>query len=128
MSRVSSRKRNRSKMPPWLIHTAEVLKVFWKWAYRLRSVVLAIPVAVCAVFLAIYNQATLPALVGLNVQANGVYAQMVDKSIAVFGPLALTAVCLLLTFCSKRVLYPWLISLFSLMLPILILLTNIFPG
>ena len=115
-------------MPPWIIGTVEVLKSVWKWAYRLRSIVLAIPVAVCAVFLAIYNQATLPSLVGLNIQANGVYAQMVDKSIAVFGPLALTAVCLLLTFCSKRVLYPWLISLFSLVLPILILITNIFPG
>ena len=102
------------------------LKSFWKWAYRLRSVILAIPVAAIAAFLAIYNEATLPSKVGINLQANGEYAQMVSREVAVFGPLAVTAVCLLMTFCSKKVLYPWLISLFSLVLPLVILLTNAF--
>lgn len=104
----------------------ERLKSFWKWAYRLRSVILAIPVAFGAVVLAIVNQATLPAQVGINLQANGEYAQMVGKAVAVFGPLAVTAVCLLMMFCSRKVLYPWLISLFSLALPLVILLTNAF--
>ena len=63
-------------------------KNFWGWVFKLRSVGLAIPVAVAA----------------------------------------LTAVCLLLMFISKKVLYPWLISIFSLVLPILILITNIFPA
>ena len=102
------------------------LKSFWKWAYRLRSVILAIPVAGIAAFLAIYNEATLPSKVGINLQASGEYAQMVSREVAVFGPLAVTAVCLLMTFCSKKVLYPWLISLFSLVLPLVILLTNAF--
>lgn len=102
------------------------LKSLWKWAYRLRSVILAIPVAAGAVFLAIYNEATLPAKVGINLQSSGEYAQMVSREVAVFGPLAVTAVCLLMTFCSKKVLYPWLISLFSLVLPLVILLTNAF--
>ena len=100
----------------------------WKMVYRLRSVILAIPVAVGAVFLAIHNQAKLPDMVGINIQASGEYAQMVSKSVAVLGPLALTAVCLLMVFCSKKVLYPWLISLFSLVLPLLVYITNIFPG
>lgn len=104
----------------------EKMKTLWKWAYRLRSVILAIPVAVGAVILAIYNQANLPAQVGINLQASGEYAQMVGKGVAVFGPLAVTAVCLLMMFCSRKVLYPWLISLFSLALPLVILLTNAF--
>ncbi|MBR4864530.1 MAG: hypothetical protein IKU07_08130 [Oscillospiraceae bacterium] len=103
-------------------------KGFWTWVFRLRSVGLAIPVAVAAVGLAVYNEATLPALVGIDLQANGEYAQMIAREIAVLGPLALTALCLLFMFCSRRVVYPWLISIFSLVLPILILITNIFPA
>lgn len=108
--------------------TNENMKQLWKWAYRLRSVVLAIPVAFGAVVMAIHNQARLPAKVGFDLQATGEYAQMVSKSIAVFGPLAVTAVCLLMMFCSRKVLYPWLVSLLSLVLPILIFITNTFQG
>ncbi len=103
-------------------------KSFWTWVFRLRSVGLAIPVAVGAVCLAVYNEATLPAMVGIDLQATGEYAKMIAREVAVFGPLALTALCLLFMFCSRRVIYPWLISLFSLMLPVLILITNIFPS
>lgn len=106
--------------------TAQKLKTLWKWAYRLRSVVLAIPVAFGAVVLAIHNSAKLPALVGFSLQASGEYAQMVGKGVAVLGPLAVTAVCLLMVFCSRKVLYPWLISVFSLVLPIVIYITNTF--
>ena len=104
----------------------EQMKTTWKWLYRLRSVVLAIPVAVISVFLAIFNQAKLPAEVGIILQENGEYAHMVGKGVAVLGPLALTAVCLLMMFCSRKVLYPWLISVFSLVLPLVLLLTNSF--
>ena len=99
-----------------------------KLIYRLRSVMLAIPVAVGAVVLAIYNHSHLPDEVGINIQASGEYAEMISKNVAVLGPLAVTAVCLLMVFLSRKVLYPWLISLFSLVLPILIYITNIFPG
>lgn len=103
-------------------------KTIWKWIYRLRSVILAIPVAVASIVLALYNQTNLPETVGINIQATGEYAQTVSRSVAVLGPLAVTAVCLLMVFISRKVLYPWLISLFSLVLPLLILITNIFPG
>lgn len=99
-----------------------------KWLYRLRSVFLAIPVAAASVILALHNLANLPAEVGISIQASGEYAQVISKAVAVFGPLALTAFCLLLMFCSRKVLYPWLISVFSLALPVMLLLTNIFPG
>lgn len=99
----------------------------WRWTFRLRSIILAIPVVVTAVFLAIYNMIKLPEIVGLNMQSNGEYAMAVTKGVAVIGPLALTVVCLLLMFCSKKVLYPWLISVFSLALPLLLLFTSTFP-
>lgn len=108
--------------------TKAKLKAAWKWVYRLRSVILAIPVAVGAAVLAIYNQANLPDMVGINIQASGEYAMMIGRGVAVLGPLAVTAVCLLMMFCSRKVLYPWLISLFSLALPLLIYITNTFPG
>lgn len=95
--------------------------------YKLRSVLLSIPVAVAAIALAIKNNSRLPAEVGLNMQASGEYAQFVSKNLAVMGPLAITAVCLLMMFCSRRVVYPWLISLFSLILPIFIWFTNVYP-
>ena len=106
----------------------EKAKVIFSWMYKLRSIVLAIPVAAAALIMALHNLARLPALVGLNLQANGEYAQMVGKGVVVFGPLALTAVCLLLMFCSKKVLYPWLISVFSLAIPLLVYITSVFPG
>jgi len=88
---------------------------------------LAIPVLFGAVILAIVNAIKLPTEVGINLLADGEYAFMVHKLVAVSAPLLVTAICLLLMFCSKKVVYPFLISLFSLALPLLILLINVFP-
>ncbi len=98
------------------------------WLYKLRSVVLAIPVAIAAILLAIRNLSALPESVGFDMQASGEYAMLLDRSVVVVVPLAVTALCLLLTFCSRKVLYPWLISVFSLALPVLFYLTSVFPG
>lgn len=107
---------------------SENFRSAWKWIYKLRSVVLAIPVVVIAVYLAVQNMAMLPAQVGIFMQTNGEFTVSVVKLVAVMGPLAVTAVCLLMMFLSKKVIYPWLISLFSLVLPILLLFINTFPG
>lgn len=128
MSKMDAINNKWQQMQPGLQKTAAVLKGVWKWVYRLRSIILATPVAIGAVVLAIYNQANLPDMVGVDLQATGEYAQLVSREVAVLGPLAVTAVCLLLMFCSRKVLYPWLISVFSLALPVLLLITNIFPG
>ncbi len=102
------------------------------WVYQtvmsFRKVFLTIPVVYGALRLAAYNRSHLAETVGLNLLENGEYAYTVSRSVAVMGPLAVTAVCLLLMFCSRRTLYPWLISMFSLALPLLILVTNIFPA
>lgn len=105
-----------------------VFSLIGKWIYRLRSVLLAIPVGIGAGILASRNMRLLPEAVGINLLANGEYQWMVNRNVAVMGPLAITAVCLLLMFCSRKVLYPWLISLFTLALPLLIWVTNVFPA
>lgn len=105
-----------------------VFSFVWKWIMHLRKILLAIPVVILALRLAQYTTEKLPEQVGLNLQETGEYALTVTKEVAVLGPLAVTAACLLLMFCSRRTVYPWIISLFSLVLPLLILITNIFPS
>ena len=106
----------------------ETVKNIWDWTYRMRAVVLSLPVIIAALVLAILNISRLPDKVGLDMLASGDFQVLVGKGVAVMGPLALTSVCLLLVFCSKKVAYPWLISVFSLALPIVLWLTNVFPA
>ena len=101
-----------------------VMKEIGRWIYKLRSVILAIPVAVCAIVLAVKNMAQLPEEVGINLLATGEFQMMIDRPVAVLVPLVVTVFCLLLMFCSRKILYPWLISIFSLVLPFVLLLTN----
>ncbi len=96
--------------------------------FRLRKLVLAVPVGYYALKLALYNQEHLPEQVGINIQSSGEFAQMISRDLAVMGPLGLTAACLLLMFCSRKAMYPWAISVFTLALPILILFTNLYPA
>lgn len=105
-----------------------VLGLTAKWAYKLRSLVLSIPVFVCAGALAFRNAQLLPDLVGINILANGDYQWFISRGAAVLIPFAVTTVCLLLMLCSKKILYPWLISLFSLVLPLVVWLTNNLPA
>lgn len=107
---------------------ADKVRPVWQWVYRLRGLILSIPIAAAAVIIALHNQIVLPDMVGLNMQSNGEFAMMIAKGFAVLGPLVITGVCLLLIYCSRRILYPWLISLFSLALPLVIWFTNTFPG
>ena len=107
-------------------NTWQVIKMVAKWMYQLRSVLLSIPVAALALGFAGKNMARLPGTVGFFLQENGQFQFMVTRSVAVMGPLALTAVCILLMFCSRKVVFPWLISVFSLALPWVIWITNMF--
>ena len=102
-----------------------VLRLTFKWAYKLRSLVLSIPVAVIALALAVRNLAQLPDQVSFRLLQ---YQFVISKGIAVSLPVAITAVCLCMMLMSKKMLYPWLISVFSLVLPIALLFTYLFPG
>lgn len=106
----------------------KTLKVIWSYIYRLRVVILAIPVAVGAIWLALMNMSKLPENVGINLLANGEFSMMVPKLVAVLGPLGVTALCIFLMIGARKTLYPWMISLFSLVLPLLIYVTNVYPA
>lgn len=97
------------------------------WLFRLRKPVMAAPVVYYAVRLAQYNQAHLPEQVGINLQSTGEFAQYISRNLAVMGPLALTVGCLILMFCSRKAMYSWAISIFTLSLPLLLLLSNAYP-
>lgn len=105
-----------------------VVKDIGHWIFKLRGVLLAIPVVVCAIILAVRNMARLPEQVGINLLATGEFELMIGRPVAVLVPLVVTVFCLLLMFCSRKVLYPWLISVFSLLLPFVLLLTNMVAG
>ncbi len=104
-----------------------------KWTYKLRGVVLAIPIVVISIILAVTNMAALPAMVGIGLPAivNGMLVfqeVMISKVLAVILPLLITAVCLILMFLSKRASFPFLVSLFSLVLPIFFSIAAKLPG
>lgn len=104
----------------------EVIGLICTWIYRLRKVLMAVPVIYLAIRVAIANMDRLPEYVGLNLQSSGEFAMTVTRSYAVYGPMCVTAFCLLLMFCSRKTLFPWIISIFSLVLPYLIYLTNLY--
>ena len=123
------------QLPLWLEKTLNVLKKIGsvlvsigKWIYRLRGFFMAIPVVLPALYLATQNMARLPDEVGINLLANGQYEYLISRGLAVMGPLVVTGVCLVMMFLSRRTIFPWLISIFSLVLPWLIWITNVFPG
>lgn len=116
------------KVRPGLEKTGDIISLIGLWLWRLRKFFLAIPIVWLAIYFAQMNYSLLPEMVGIDLQTTGEYARMITRDAAVYGPLAVTAVCLLMMFLSRRTLYPWLICLFSMALPILVLITNIFPG
>ena len=116
------------KISPVLNKIEEVITVICRCIFKLRKVFMAIPVVYLAVRIAMENMDRLPEAVGLNLQSTGEFALMVTREYAVYGPLGVTAFCLLLMLFSRKALYPWVISIFSLVLPYLIYFTNIYQG
>ena len=105
----------------------QVISTIGTWLFRLRKPVMAAPVVYYAVKLAQYNRLHLPEQVGVNLQSTGEFAQYISRDLAVMGPLALTGGCLILMFCSRKAMYSWAISIFTLALPLLLLLSNAYP-
>lgn len=123
------------KMKPVWEETKEIFgmigrgcRVAASYVARLHKVILAVPVVFVTVKMAVYNAGHLPEQVGLGIQKSGEFAQLISRDVAVLCPVAVTAACLLLMFCSRRSLYPWLVSVFSLALPVLLLITNVYPA
>ena len=107
---------------------SEKLSFFWNYMMKFKKLFLCIPVAVFAIILAIRNLISLPAHAGIALNEYGGFAFEMVRELAVFAPLLVTGLCLLFVFMSKRILTPWLVSVFSLILPLWILFINTFPA
>jgi hypothetical protein len=105
----------------------KVLKTIGIYIYKLRGLLMVMPVIIGAVILACYNLNHLGPNVGLNLQVDGGFETVVSRGTAVLVPLGITGVCVALTVISRKPLYPWLISVFSLVLPVLIYVINMYP-
>lgn len=106
----------------------EIITVICQCIFKVRKIFMAIPVVYLAFQIAALNMERLPEAVGLNLQSNGEFALMVTREYAVYGPLGLTGFCLLLMFFSRKTLFPWVISIFTLVLPYLLYFTNLYQG
>ena len=103
-----------------------VVRAAFSILFSLRKLFMVVPVLWAALELAIYSRENLPETVGFNIQASGEFAQVISRDVAVYGPLGLTCACLVLVLLSRRTIYPWIISIFTLISPILILMLNSF--
>ena len=125
---IDNMKAKWGKVSPIFDKIGKVVSFICHWIYKLRKVAMALPVLYAALRFASDNLERLPESVGLNLQANGEFAITVTRQYAVWGPFGVTMFCLLLMFCSRKATYPWIVSIFSLALPWLIYLTNLYPG
>ncbi len=105
-----------------------VIDVIGLVLFRLRKFILAAPVVYLAVRLFAYNSQHLPETVGIGLQSTGEFTLTVARGLATTGPLALTIGCLVLMFFSRKAMYSWAISIFTLTLPLLLLISNIYPA
>ena len=100
----------------------------WRFSFELRKVVLALPVVVMMIALAGECRKRLPEYVGIQLLASGEFKHLLDREVAITYMMAITVICLVLMFCSRKTIYPWMISLMSLLLPVLLILINVFPA
>lgn len=100
----------------------------WKYIVKLRKIFLAVPVIWGAILLAMRNLKELPETVGILLQDDGTFSFQLARLPAALLPLVLTLACLFLMFISKRTLTPWLVSVFTLVIPIMLVLINTFPA
>ena len=139
---IVRRRNKKEQMPLWQQKVLKVFQVIGKvfktiyrvikgiirWIYNLRGFFMAIPVALVALYLAVQNMSRLPKEVGINLLETGEYQYLISRELAVMAPLLVTAACLLMMLLSRKTVYPWIISIFTLVLPILIWITNVFPA
>ena len=116
-----------------------IFALLWKYIFMFRGILLVAPVAAAAVLVASWAQQALPeaveithlvldrsaegAIFGLFVMRN----DLITRDVAIAVPLAMTVACMIFTIFSKRTLYPWLISLLTLTLPIVMYFLNTYP-
>lgn len=106
----------------------EKIAVVCRYIAKFKKIFLALPVLIVALIMAFVNLFTLPDMVGFMLQGDGSFAFEIVREIAVLVPLVITLVGLLLLFISKRTMTPWMVSMCTLLLPLLLYFTNVFPS
>lgn len=101
-----------------------VIATLLRWIFDMRKIFMALPVLYVAVKIARENLELLPEMVGFDIQSTGEFAQMITREVAVYGPLGVTVLCIVMMLLSRKTIYPWLISIFTLVLPLLIRVLN----
>lgn len=100
--------------------------------FHLRKVFMAIPVVYYAVKLAQYNQENLPNEVAIHwmnfAEDFSMVSQMIPREAAVQIPFLVTIACLVCMFFSRKTITVWAISIFTLVVPILLLLSSQYPA
>ena len=100
--------------------------------YHMRGIFMALPVVLAAMRLAKMTSDTLTGpvrfflmdLVASWEQSEMVIRQVeISKEVAVVGPVIVTGACLGLMLLSRRTVWPWLVSIFSLIIPLFIILS-----
>ncbi len=114
-----------------------IFKIIWTILFRLRKILLSVPVIYVAVKLAqeCSRQLTGPfRFFIMDLLASYEHSDMIireveiSRDMAIAGPLAVTGFCLVLMFLSRRTVYPWLISIFSLLIPLYVLFAGYLPA
>lgn len=105
-----------------------VMATIGKVLFHMRKIFLTVPVVLLAMEVFRYAKENLPQEVGLLLQENGQFKYLLDRNTAMSCCLAVTGACLLLMYMSRKTIYPWLITVFSLILPLFLIVSNIFPA
>lgn len=105
-----------------------VFQIIGKVLYHSRKVFLTVPVVLAALKIYEIAKERLPENVGVFLQDDGVFKYMFPMNKALMYCFAATGICLLMMYCSRKTIYPWVISLFTLVLPLLLIITNMYPA
>ena len=105
-----------------------VFYIIGRVLFHMRKIFLTLPVLWLAFKVYNYAKELLPDTVGVWLLENGDYAFSLGVDAALISCLAVTAACLVLMYLSRRTILPWIISLFTLVLPVMLVLTNMYPS
>ena len=110
----------------------KVIRVIALTLFHMRKLFMAAPVVLAAMRLATMTKEALGGpfrFFIMDVVASWQQSEMVirqveiSQEVAVAGPMLVTCACLGLMFLSRRTVWPWLVSIFSLVIPVFIILS-----
>ena len=105
-----------------------VFYIIGRVLFHMRKIFLTLPVAWAAFKVYTYAKEMLPEDVGVWLLESGEYQFTLDREASLMSCLAVTAACLVLMFLSRRTILPWVVSLFTLVLPFVLVLSNMYPS